>query len=208
MIVMKPVVEVNGSADFALWPVSVVADFSFQPLHGGLTPAEVGTAVLAIASANRIRSHDGEDDDRAFASAAALLQGLLTPEDLVAFGGLQVTDTGTGVVFNPACCDGLESWRDWYAVPQGGELWYGHPPLSPHADGNGRSVRLTVDAEDPASAVIELTHGELERLLAGVERDLADFRALAAAWAAERLPEGYAEPVAVALARLFAGESA
>ncbi|MFI5527443.1 hypothetical protein ACIA8O_02695 [Kitasatospora sp. NPDC051853] len=206
MIVMKPVVEVNGSAEFGLWPVAVLPFRSLQPLDGGLTPAQVGTAMLGIVATNDVDPSGDPDDARPPRPAeplAGFLHGLLTFEDLVAFGGLRVTDTATGVVFAPACCDGVEDWREWHRVVRGGELWYGHEPLSPHADGNGPVVRLTVNAEDPASAVIELSHDELDRLLTGVERDLAGFLALAATWAADTLPERYAGPVTAALARLF-----
>lgn len=202
MIVMKPVVEVFGTAGFTLWPVAEVPDWSFQPLHGALTPSEIGTAMTGIVRTNDV---DPDDDQppRPTDPLGGYLHGLLTSEDLVAFGGLQVTDTNSGVVFDPACCDSVEDWRDWHAVTRGGELWYGHEPLSPHADGTGPRVRLTVNAHDPRSSVIELSHTELEQLLAEVKHDLTDFLSLAGHWATEHLPEQYAEPVTAALTRLF-----
>ena len=59
---------------------------------------------------------------------------------------------------------------------------------------------MTVDAEDDGSPVIELPVAELRLLLAGAERDLADFLQLAAVWAPLNLPE-YAAPVVWALGR-------
>ncbi|WP_427924689.1 hypothetical protein [Streptomyces sp. cg40] len=61
-------------------------------------------------------------------------------------------------------------------------------------------MRLTVDAEDHGSPVIELPVAELRGLLAGAERDLADFLQLAATWSPLHL-SGYAVPVVRALGR-------
>ncbi|MFJ9523219.1 hypothetical protein ACIRPK_33880 [Kitasatospora sp. NPDC101801] len=61
-----------------------------------------------------------------------------------------------------------------------------------------------MNAAAPDSPAIELSHAELEHLLAGVEQDLTDFLSLAVHWAAEQLPGQYAGPVAAALGRLFA----
>lgn len=87
----------------------------------------------------------------------------------------------TGVIFLPGCCDGLEDWRDWHQLIDGGStLWFGHNPVSPVAERFGDTVRLTVDAEQSDSPVIDMSVTELHRLLADAERDLADFLALAA----------------------------
>ncbi|MFE3929986.1 hypothetical protein [Streptomyces sp. YIM B13508] len=51
--------------------------------------------------------------------------------------------------------------------------------------------------------MIELTVGELRRLLTAAERDLTEFLALAAAWAIRQLPR-HADPVTSALARALA----
>nr|MDT0522736.1 hypothetical protein [Streptomyces sp. DSM 41633] len=65
----------------------------------------------------------------------------------------------------------------------------------------GDTVRLTVNAEQSDSPVIELSVTALRDLLAGAERDLAEFLALAADWASRHLPDHRA-PVTAALARL------
>lgn len=115
--------------------------------------------------------------------------------------GLRVTDNSTGITFLPGCCDGLEDWRDWHRlVDSGGLLGFGHDPVSPVAERFGDAVRLTVNAEQSDSPVIELSLAELRRLLAGAERDLADFLALAADWVGRYLP-GRRAPVTAALAR-------
>ncbi|MDW4909408.1 hypothetical protein RB628_29725 [Streptomyces sp. ADMS] len=54
--------------------------------------------------------------------------------------------------------------------------------MSPLAERCGDTVRLTVNAEQSDSPVIELSVAELRNLLTGAERDLADYFALAADW--------------------------
>ncbi|MFJ6686970.1 hypothetical protein [Streptomyces werraensis] len=128
MIVMQPVLEIYALNGFDLWPVAEVQSFAFLPLSGELSPAEVGTAMMRIASCNDI----APDDDRPPRPADTLdsfLHGLLTFDNLLPAGGLRVTDNCTGVTFLPGCCDGLENWRDWHQfVDGGGLLGFGHHP--------------------------------------------------------------------------------
>ncbi|MET7620464.1 hypothetical protein [Streptomyces sp. NPDC005408] len=199
MIVVQPVLEIYASDGFALWPVAEFETYGFLPLSGVLSPAEVGTAVMRIADYNDI---DPEDDSppRPTDPLGAFLHGLLTMDDLLSPGGLRVTDTATGITFLPGCCNGLEEWRDWLEVVDGdGRASFGHDP-SPLAERLGSTVQLTVDAEQDDSPVIELPVAELRPLLAGAERDLADFLKLAADWAAQHLPN-HVTPVTTALAQ-------
>ncbi|MFH8343714.1 hypothetical protein [Streptomyces sp. NPDC018045] len=197
---MQPVLEIYAPDSFDLWPVTEAESFGFLPLSGELSPTEVGTAVMRIASCNDITA----DGDRPHHQADALdsfLHGLLTFDSLFAAGGLRVTDNSTGVTFLPGCCDGLEEWRDWHQLVDGGSLLgFGHAPLSPVAERFGDTVRLTVNADRSDSPVVELSVTELRNLLAGAERDLADFLALAADWASRHLPD-HCAPVTAALAR-------
>ncbi|MFD8754452.1 hypothetical protein ACFV0O_26205 [Kitasatospora sp. NPDC059577] len=198
---MQPVLEAVPRS-FGLWPVADIPPSGFLPLSGRLSSAEVGTAMMLIASCNDI----DPDDDRPPRPAGArdsFLHGLLTFGSPYAAGGLRVADTSSGVDFLPGCCDGLEDWRDWQRlVDDGGLLGFGHEPVSPIAERFGDTVRLTVNAEQTGSPVMELPVAELRRLLADVERDLADFLALAAHWASEYLPDRSAT-VTAALARLL-----
>ncbi|WKU42880.1 hypothetical protein Q3V23_01700 [Streptomyces sp. VNUA116] len=202
MIVMRPVLEIYTPDGFDLWPVAEIESFGFLPLSGELSPAEVGAAVMRIADYN-----DAVPDDdcppRPAEARDAFLHGLLTSDAPLAPGGLQVTDGSTGVIFLPGCCDGLEDWRDWHQlVDTGSLLGFGHDPVSPIAERFGDTVRLTVNAEQSDSPVIELSVTELRPLLAGVERDLAGFLALAAGWAAKCLPD-YCTPLTATLARVL-----
>ncbi|MFE7275775.1 hypothetical protein [Streptomyces sp. NPDC057623] len=202
MIVMHPVLEIYAPDGFDLWPVAEIKSFGRLPLSGELSPAEVGTAMMRIAGCNDI-DPDGDRPPRPAAALDSFLHGLLTFDNLFAAGGLRVTDHSTGVTFLPGCCDGLEDWRDWYQFVDGGSLLrFGHDPVSPVAERFGDTVRLTVDAEQSDSPVIELSVAELRDLLAGAERDLADFLALAADWSARHLP-GHCTAVTAALARVL-----
>ncbi|MFJ3327228.1 hypothetical protein ACIPMT_22575 [Streptomyces griseus] len=204
MIVMRPVLEMNTPDGFDLWPVAETERFGFLPLGGGLSPAEVGTALMRIAACNDVDPTDDEGrPPRPTEPVSGFLHGLLTLDHLYAAGGLQVTDTATDVVFSPGCCDGLEDWRAWYVLADcGGEIGYGHEPLSSLAERLGDTVRLTVDTDRTDSPVIDLPVTELRRLLAEAERDLTGFLAVAADWVSERLP-GHSAPLVAALARVL-----
>ncbi|MER5488404.1 hypothetical protein ABT024_35025 [Streptomyces sp. NPDC002812] len=197
---MRPVLEMCTPDGFDLWPVADVERFGFLPLGGELSPAEVGAAIASIASCNG-SDNDEDGPTRPVDPLASFLHGLLTFEDVFAAGGLQVKDTSADVTFQPGCCDGLEDWRDWHQFADGGSLLgFGHTPVSPMAERFGDTVRLTVDGEQSDSPVIELSVTELRTLLEAVERDLAEFFALATDWILQHLP-GHGAPVTAAVAR-------
>jgi hypothetical protein len=205
VILMQPVLEIYAPDGFDLWPVVKVEPFSFLPLSGDLTPAELGTAVMGIANYNDIGPDPDPDpaqDDppRSADPLESFLHGLLTRDDVLAAGGLRVTDSSLGITFLPGCCNGLEEWRDWREVVDGsGQASFGHDP-APFAECLGDTVRLTVDAEQSDSPVIELSVAQLRHLLAGAEDDLTNFLSLAADWVSQCLPD-HAIPVTAALAR-------
>ncbi|WP_406100876.1 hypothetical protein OG698_01185 [Streptomyces sp. NBC_01003] len=80
--------------------------------------------------------------------------------------------------------------------------WFGHDP-SPAAELHGSIVRLTADFDADSRQWIEVPSIELRRLLAGVEKDLADFLDLAAGWVTEHLPD-HSERVVEALVQALA----
>ncbi|WSY19248.1 hypothetical protein OG928_47665 (plasmid) [Embleya sp. NBC_00896] len=204
MIVMQPVLEMDvPDDDFAFWPVAETKPFGYLPLTGELSPAEVGTAMMRIVGYNDIGPDPGDGFPPPPADPlGSFLHGMLTSEELIVAGGLRVVDSSTGVTLLPGCCCGLEGWREWHEVVDGGDRpWLGHDP-QPTAERFGDTVRLTVRSGKSDSPVIELSASELGRLLVGVERDLADFVALAADWASRHLP-GRSAPLAAALARLL-----
>ncbi|WP_199863629.1 MULTISPECIES: hypothetical protein [unclassified Streptomyces] len=200
---MRPVLESYTPDGFDLWPVVEGEPFRLLPLSGALGPVEVGTALMNIARCNDIDPEHDARPPRPAEPLGAFLHGLLTFDTLFAAGGMEVVDDSTGTAFRPGCCTGLEDWRDWYEVVDGGGgASFGHDPDA-FAERLGETVRLTVDAEQHGSAVIELPVTDMRRLLAGAERDLVGFHALAADWAAEHLPLGHAGPVTAAVARVL-----
>ncbi|WP_079147835.1 hypothetical protein [Streptomyces thermolilacinus] len=191
---MHPVLEAAAPDGFALWPVAHVEPYGFLPLSGELAPYEVGTALMSIAAYNDPAAGPGRPAD----ALGSFLHGLLTAEGAQAPGGMRVTDSSTGVAFLPGCCNGLEEWRDWYEVLDGGSACFGHDPDA-YAERLGDTVRLTADTGRSDGSVIDVPVSELRRLLEGAERDLAGFLALADGWISRYLP-GHAEPVKSALA--------
>jgi len=190
--------------DFVFWPVAETEPFGYLPLGGGLSEAEVGTAMMRVVGYNTV----GPDPEEGFAPPpadplGAFLHGTLTSEFLIVGGGLRVVDESTDVTLPPGCCCGLEDWREWWEVVDGGadRPWLGHDP-QPIAERFGDTVRLTLDSGSRDSPTIELPAAELGHLLLGVERDLADFVALAARWASRHLPD-HTVPIAAALSRLL-----
>ncbi|MBT2382011.1 hypothetical protein [Streptomyces sp. ISL-11] len=200
---MQPVLEIYPPDGFVLWPVAEVEQFSYLPLSGELAPEEVGTAVMRIASCNDIDPGHDDRPPRPADPLGSFLHGLLTFDNPFAAGGMRVTDSHKGTTFLPGCCNGLEDWRDWREVVDGsGHASFGHDP-DPFAERFGDTVRLTVDAEQSDSPVIELSVTELRHLMDGAERDLARFLSVAFDWASQYLPDHFT-PVAAALARALA----
>ncbi|MFG2302709.1 hypothetical protein [Actinacidiphila glaucinigra] len=201
MIVVQPVLEIGTTDGFALWPVAEWKPFTFMPLHGALSAAEVGTAVTTVAASNQWQADDETAPTRSVDPVGHFVRGLVDAEDVQAPGGLQVTDTAGGAALRPGCCGGLEEWRGTWrdVLDGGGDAWLGHDP-SPLAERHGDAVRLTVDAGRDDSPAFEVAVDVLRRGVAGAERDLAGFLGAAAHWAAVRLPE-HAPGLVAALAR-------
>ncbi|MEU1286193.1 hypothetical protein [Kitasatospora sp. NPDC005856] len=209
MMSMRPILEISAPDGFALWPTGSHGPYGSLALSGRLTAAEVGTAVWLLADRNDVEPDPGQAEERGPRPAdpvGAFLHGLLGESHPYAPGGLVVTDSVTGATFEPGCCNGLEDWREWLNVTDGsGTAWFGHDPDA-RAECVGRVVRLTQnaadgeDGEDGKAPVIELPVDELRRLLAGAERDLRDFLALAASWTRRQLPD-HATAVTAALTR-------
>ena len=200
MILLQPVLEVRTRDGFDLWPVAGAQPYTFAPLSGALSSAEVGAAVMYIAACNDSDPEEDGRPPRPVDPLGAFLHGLLTVDTLFASGGLRAVDTASGVALVPGCCNGMDERRDWSAVfDDRGRASFGHDP-SACAERFGSSVRLTVDAERDGGPVIEVSVAELRRLLASAERDLVDFLRLVGPWADGRLPD-HAARVTAAVAR-------
>lgn len=99
-------------------------------------------------------------------------------------------------VVETSLVDGFTLWPVARLTP------YGFPHLGDALEPLevGTAVMSIINCDDENSPTIELTAAELRPLLAGVERDLAGFLRLAAAWTEEHLPD-HSVPVTAALAR-------
>ncbi|WP_406863801.1 hypothetical protein ABZO31_26550 [Streptomyces sp. HUAS MG47] len=110
MIVMHPVLEDPSRAAFPLWPVVADRAYGFLPLGGGMSEAEIGTAVMLVAACNDL--DPGVDGDerppRPADPVGSFLHGLLTFDTPFASGGLRVTDTSTGIALVPGAA---ADWR-------------------------------------------------------------------------------------------------
>ncbi|MFB9555752.1 hypothetical protein [Streptomyces roseoviridis] len=203
MIILQPVLEILATDGFDLWPVADPGGYDLLPLSGALSPDQVGTAVMRLADCNDAEPGRRERAQGPVDPLGHFLHGLLTSGTLWAPGGLRATDTATGVVLSPGCCNGLDERHDWREVIDG-EGWadFGHSP-SPLAERIGDVVRLTVDTEQPNSPTIEVPLADLPSLLADAERDLAAFLRLATTWSAVHIPD-FAAPVCAALGRALA----
>ncbi|MFE2411524.1 hypothetical protein ACFXDE_24560 [Kitasatospora sp. NPDC059408] len=199
---MQPVLETAALDDFDLWPIGTSTPYGFIVVDGRTAPADVGTALASIADGTTPWEGDAPDPDEADDPVAAFLFGLLNSPYPYAPGGFRVTDTATGTVFDPGCCNGLEEWREWLEVLDGeGTGGFGHGP-TPLAQRLGDVVRLTVDTGlKQDSPVIEVPVDELRALVVRAEQDLRDFVGLAERWAERYLPE-HAAGIAAALARI------
>lgn len=198
---MQPVLEILAGDGFALWPVGEHESYGYLVLGGGLTPEEVGTAVMRIAECNDFEPEE-EHGPCPIDPLGTFLHGLLTMPDLFAAGGFRVSDNATDTVFvEPGCCCGLETWRDWLEVLDGtGYAGFGHDPSSV-AERVGDTVRLTLDVYgEKGNAVIELPVDLVRTLVTGAQRDLQDFLSLAGTWAEQHV-SAHAAAVTAALAR-------
>jgi len=189
MITVHPVVELHFRSGFSLWPVGEPATFDFLRLQAGMSPVDIGTAVMLIAACNDVEGFPEERPPRPAEPLDGFLHSLLTLDEPFVAGGLRVTDTTTGAALLPGCCSDLSEWRDWldYLDERSCRLDLGHDPF-PLVEVSGGTVRMTPDQERRGSPVIETSASGLRRLVAGAEDDLTGFLRSAGAWAEQHLP--------------------
>ncbi|MFI7427934.1 hypothetical protein ACIBPB_13180 [Micromonospora sp. NPDC049836] len=107
---------------------------------------------------------------------------LLGEELLLAAGGLRLHDTATGASVTPGCCAGLEDWREWASVLDGGQPWLGHDP-GPEVEVCGALIRVWQHGGPRRSGpVVEFAGADLPGLLARVHADLVGFLDRLDAW--------------------------
>jgi len=126
--------------------------------------------------------------------ARSTIAALAASASLIAPGGLQVVDHGSGAVVSPGCCCGLETWREWIdATQERRSLWLGHDP-SPWIQFSFDRARIWSDGGlDEAevtseSAFIDLPLADVPTRIEQAHRDLVAFLPRLRAWAVSRAP--------------------
>jgi hypothetical protein len=147
MLIVNAVLETPDTVAFSFWPVADLPPYQFMALPASMSPLDVGSALAMLADHN---SRTG-DDDRPVKGASEAIRRLLDTDKVIAPGGLRVHDTRTNVTVQPACCCGLEDWREWLDVADGETLWLGHDP-SPRLEHADEFVQLWPDSADAQEA--------------------------------------------------------
>jgi hypothetical protein len=199
MITLTPMLE-RWAADCPFWPVEET-DFYFA-VPRSPTSLQVGTVLWALIG----RSLTADDMSLVATDAADAIEKHLAGDDgEFASGGLQVDD-GT-VVVDVGCCVGLDEWRGWLGVIDGGWVDLGHDP-DPLIEHLGPVVRLWKDVGqrpsgpnlDPAEPHIDIPRHTLPALLGEVQQDLAGFLTALRPWARD-IRADLADPLVAAVDR-------
>lgn len=161
---LYPVLEISG-APVPFWLPLVDGPAPQFVELGANTPH--GEVLLALS----LLSTYGHDERPA--SAAELADDFPT----IAPGGLAASDGATTV--HPSCCCGLEGWREWSTLLQGGASpWLGHDP-SPWVERVGGEFVVWAEGGLGEAAVetgcVRFTRSELERGLADAASALEAF---------------------------------
>ncbi|MFE3457360.1 hypothetical protein ACFXKD_07415 [Nocardiopsis aegyptia] len=198
MLTMDAVVPHGFDETFDLWPATLADGDPWDEtyLYGGevvlsgeASDAEVGTVVVMWAQYR----HDERDE--------AALRSVWTPHeylrralgkewspDHVTDGGPRLRDDDSGVTIAPGCCCGLESWRSWLELLDGGRPVLGHAPV-PRVEHDGPLVRMWPDDRDRTGPSLLLPVADLPGLLRSVHRDLRGFLPLVERWAVGHVPD-------------------
>lgn len=156
------------------WPAARREPFKHMALSGDMSDEDVGLAFGLLVSYNDIK---GDQTD-------ILERNLVNAEALILPGGLRVRSGGREIA--PACCCGLEDWREWERfLDSGVSPWLGHDPFA-WAELADDIVRVWSDggsepAPDAYAIEFERSHFEIE--LRRVEKELYAFASRAEHWA-------------------------
>lgn len=163
------------------WPVAAAEPGGELVLDGDCTEAQAALFV-ALVAVDRL--------DPLPATRRDAVAQLIAREWLSVPGGTTLTDTATGVTIRPGCCCGLDDWTDWDVAFRDTVLQpgFGHDP-GPFVERRPDSFRVWQDGGAPLDLGpgigdhVDVSRAELARLVRGVARDLAAFRAVLDRWA-------------------------
>ncbi|MDB4873177.1 MAG: hypothetical protein JWL97_4181 [Gemmatimonadales bacterium] len=153
-------------------------------------------AVIAQAS----RAIPGSEND-----AVQILRNLAEARGLIAPGGLRARDTAKDLEITPSCCCGLETWREWREVIDGGAVWLGHDP-TPWIEHLGPTIRIWPDdgtsLRPAGESAIEIALTDLAELINAADVQMKGFLEQVRSWAAS-LHHPEVEHLVAALDRSF-----
>ena len=185
-MIMEPVLETFDATGFRAWPVADLPAGHLLALSGDLSARETGTAVATLAD---YAARPNGDEPLAGNPRDCLL-GLAEAELAVSAGGLRIREPATGAEIRPGCCCGLEDWREWWVLMDGGEPWLGHEAA--RVEFSGSCVRLW-PAHGYAAASrkvpVEIRSADLPAMLRAAQEQLAGFLARVEQWAHSYAPE-------------------
>jgi hypothetical protein len=149
-----------------------------------MAAGDLGLVFAQLVDYNRIAGGD----------IGALQSGVLAAERLILPGGLQASLGDQEI--NPSCCCGLEGWREWQRVLDGGSPWLGHDP-APWVELSGDVVRVWSDGaldEAPDAFPIAFERSHFQAELDRAARQLRTFLERSVDWARSA---GFADPHAL-----------
>jgi hypothetical protein len=177
---VEAVIETKSLEGEPPWSISNSGE-NYIRVYAGASDEEIGSIMLAacLTSSGEIIKETASDTLKAF----------ISDEGFVLSGGLVFKENGD-IKVSPGCCNGLENWYEWLAVPNGGcEIWTGHDPESLIEINNGK-IKIWHDRTvKNESLSIEFTVEELIERLEDIEKDLKGFVFRLRKWAKDLSPE-------------------
>lgn len=193
MPTLHPVIETHSVKVDSWVPVPEKPWPEFLRLHAGMKDADVALLVA-------VRVSYGNSSSPPLSPAEIAVEG-----ESVLPGGLLAIDGETRIY--PSCCCGIEGWREWLDLLEGGPSpWLGHDP-SPGVVAEEGGFRVFPDGTDDGSlpgteGSIFFSRQEIEQALREVEIDLRGALEALERWAQVHIPED-ADGVVEAFAATF-----
>lgn len=192
---LEAVIETRRADAQAPWPLPSGERPPFVRLHRGMAGEQIGLAIAEIARYGR---------HRMAGTPRAVFSDLAARDVLVVGGGLLVRN-GRRVI-EPSCCLGLEQWREWLDLFDGGHSpWMGHDP-SPWVQRTETGFRVWsgggLGEKRRRPVAITFSDAELRDALRSVHVDLVGFLRDLERWAIELAPDA-AHPFVRAIDRHF-----